>query len=146
MIASENQEETLESKINKWGEAFIENYNIPGMQLSVSSKNNTLFSKGFGYSDIENKKKVNPKTRFRIASVTKPMTAAAIIKLASEDKLDLDADVPKYVPAFPKKKHTLTTRQLAGLVIIMKLVLMKSLETHISRMQPKPLTYLKMIH
>ena len=114
VIASENQEETLESKINKWGEAFIENYNIPGMQLSVSSKNNTLFSKGFGYSDLENKKKVSPKTRFRIASVTKPMTAAAIIKLAAEGKLDLDEDVRTYVPAFPKKKHTLTTRQLAA--------------------------------
>jgi len=110
----DNQEETLEFKIAKWGNAFIENYNIPGMQLSVSSKNNTIFSEGFGYSDVENEKKVNPQTRFRIASVTKPITAAAMIKLASEGKLDLDADVRTYVPSFPEKKHTLTTRQLAG--------------------------------
>ncbi len=109
-----NQEETLESKIAKWGNAFIENYNIPGMQLSVSSKNNTIFSEGFGYSDVENEKKVNPHTRFRIASVTKPITAAAMIKLASEGKLDLDADVRTYVPSFPEKKYILTSRQLAG--------------------------------
>jgi len=111
---SENPEETLISKIEKWGEAFRENYNIPGMQLSISERKKTLFSGGFGYSDVANDKKVTSQTRFRIASVTKPMTAAAIMKLASEDKLDLDADVRKYVSSFPKKKHTLTTRQLAG--------------------------------
>ena len=109
-----NQKELLESKIEKWGEAFIDNYNIPGMQLSISSKNNAVFSGGFGYSDVENEKKVNLQTRFRIASVTKPITSAAIIKLASEGKLDLDADVRTYVPSFSEKKHTLTTRQLAG--------------------------------
>lgn len=76
-IASENQKETLESKIEKWSEVFRENYSIPGMQLSVSLKGNTLFSKGFGYADVENEKKINPQTRFRIASVTKPMTATA---------------------------------------------------------------------
>ncbi len=114
VMVSDSQEVTIESKIEKWGDAFIENYNIPGMQLSVSSKNNTIFSEGFGYSDVENEKKVNPQTRFRIASVTKPITAAAIIKLASEGKLDLDADVRTYVPSFPEKKHMLTTRQLAG--------------------------------
>jgi CubicO group peptidase (beta-lactamase class C family) len=111
---SENQKETLISKIEKWGEAFRENYNIPGMQLSISERKKNLFSGGFGYSDIENNEKVTSQTRFRIASVTKPMTATAIIKLASEEKIDLDADVRKYVPAFPKKKYTLTTRQLAG--------------------------------
>ncbi|WP_405205371.1 serine hydrolase [Aquimarina sp. LLG6339-5] len=111
---SETQEETIISKIEKWGEAFRENYNIPGMQLSVSERKKTIFSKGFGYSDVQNDEKVTSQTRFRIASVTKPMTATAIIKLASEDKLDLDVDVRKYVPTFPEKKHTLTTRQLAG--------------------------------
>lgn len=109
-----NQEETLDSKIGKWGDAFIEYYATPGMQLSVSSKKKTLFSKGFGYSDVENEKKVNPQTRFRIASVTKPITSAAMIKLASEGKLDMDVDVRTYVPSFPEKKYTLTTRQLAG--------------------------------
>ena len=106
--------ETVDSKIRKWGEHFIENYSIPGMQLAVSSKDSALFSAGFGYSDIENKIKVNTKTRFRIASVSKPITATAIIKLASEGKLDLDADIRIYVPSFPEKKHTITTRQLAG--------------------------------
>lgn len=109
-----SKEATLESKIEKWGAAFIENYNIPGMQLSVSSKNNILFSEGFGYSDVANKKSVTPQNRFEIASVSKPITAAGMIKLAAEGKLDLDKDVRSYVPSFPEKKDTLTTRQLAA--------------------------------
>jgi len=113
-IEAAKQVETIDSTIEKWGDAFIENYAILGMQLSVSSKNDMLFSKGFGYSDVENKKKVGPQTRFRIASVSKPITSAAIIKLASENKIDLDVDVRTYVPSFPEKKSSLTTRQLAG--------------------------------
>ena len=109
-----NSEETLEAKITAWGKQFREHYNIPGMQLSVSSKNNIIFSGGFGYADIENKKKVDRLTRFRIASVTKPLTAAAMIKLAAEGKQDIDVDVRTYAPSFPEKKHALTTRQLAG--------------------------------
>jgi CubicO group peptidase (beta-lactamase class C family) len=106
--------ETLHSKIRKWGDNFIENYSIPGMQLAVSTKDSTLFSGGFGDSDIENSIKVNTKTRFRIASVSKPITATAIMKLASEGKIDLDTNIRTYVPSFPEKKHALTTRQLAG--------------------------------
>ncbi len=112
--ATIGKEETLESKIEKWGVEFIENYNIPGMQLSISSKNNTIFSEGFGYSDVGNKKKVTPQNRFEIASVTKPITAAGMMKLVADGKLDLDKDVRTYVPSFPEKKDTLTTRQLAG--------------------------------
>ncbi|WP_394746724.1 serine hydrolase [Spongiimicrobium salis] len=107
-------EETLDAKIEKWGKQFKEKYNVLGMQLAISSKKNMVFSGGFGYADAENQKKVDPQTRFRIASVTKPITSAAMIKLAAAGKLDLDTDVRTYVPSFPEKKYTLTPRQLAG--------------------------------
>ncbi len=107
--------ESLEHSLTQWGEAFLENqYTIPGMQLSVSKKGKTIFSKGFGYADVENEKKVTKATRFRIASVTKPMTVSAVIKLASENKLNLDTSIEKYFPSFPKKKYPITTRQLAA--------------------------------
>jgi hypothetical protein len=113
-IDTSNEAETLGSKITNWVEDFADYYNIPGMQLSICSQGNTIFSDGFGYSDIENKVSVTENTRFRIASVTKPMTAAAIVDLASKGLIDLDADVRNYVPSFPAKKHPFTTRQLAG--------------------------------
>ncbi|MEP4027696.1 MAG: serine hydrolase domain-containing protein, partial [Nonlabens ulvanivorans] len=102
------------SLIEEWSHDFLEYYSIIGMQISVSLNKNMLFSKGFGYSDFENEKFVNSQTRFRIASVSKSITSAAIINLVSDGKLDLDLDVRRYVPSFPTKRDSLTSRQLAG--------------------------------
>ena len=51
---------------------------------------------------------------FRLASVTKPMTAVAIVQLADAGKIDLDAEIQTYVPYFPRKKYPVTVRQLLG--------------------------------
>ena len=58
--------------------------------------------------------RLEPKTRFRIGSVSKPLTSVALGWLVEEGMLDLDAPVQKYVPDFPKKAWTITTRELAG--------------------------------
>ena len=51
---------------------------------------------------------------FRIGSVSKPVTAFAVGLLVEQGKLDLDAPVQMYVPAFPEKKWPISTRQAAG--------------------------------
>ena len=51
---------------------------------------------------------------YRLASVTNPMTATAILQLVEQGKIDLDADVQKYVPYFPKKNYPVTVRNLLG--------------------------------
>jgi CubicO group peptidase (beta-lactamase class C family) len=53
-------------------------------------------------------------TQFRIGSVSKPLTAAALGLLVEAGKLDLDAPVQRYVPDFPVKRYPITTRELAG--------------------------------
>lgn len=53
-------------------------------------------------------------SKFRIGSVSKPLTAFAVGRLVEEGKLDLDAPVQQYVPDFPKKRWTFTIRQVAG--------------------------------
>lgn len=93
---------------------FMDQGTINGMQLTISVKENTVFSKGFGLSDILSGDSVTTKTRFRIGSISKSLTSAALVKLAAENKLDLDDPVRKYVPSYPKKQYTFTTRQLAG--------------------------------
>ena len=65
-------------------------------------------------ADLENRVAVTPNSRFRIGSISKSLTAAALGRLVEQGKLDLDAPVQKYVPEFPKKKFPITTRQLAG--------------------------------
>lgn len=74
-----------------------------------------IWSKGFGYADIENQIPVDPSlTKFRIGSVSKTLTAAAMGDLMKKDRLDPDTIVQTYVPDFPKKEYEITVRQVAG--------------------------------
>jgi serine beta-lactamase-like protein LACTB len=55
-----------------------------------------------------------PSVKFRVGSVSKPMTAAAAATIVEAGRLDLDAPIQRYVPSFPEKAHPITTRQLDG--------------------------------
>ena len=88
--------------------------NIPGLSVAVAVDGKIVWSEGFGFADLENNLKVTPATRFRIASVSKPITAAAMARLYDRGKIDLDAPVQKYVPEFPSKDVVITARQLVG--------------------------------
>ncbi|WND03441.1 serine hydrolase domain-containing protein [Temperatibacter marinus] len=85
---------------------------IPGVSLAIGYGSNILLEKGFGLSDISGEKPVLPSTRFRLGEVGTLFTASAIMKLVSEGRVDLDADVRKYVPEFPQKRGAVTIRQL----------------------------------
>mgnify|MGYP005995260927 FL=1 len=85
------------------------------MAISVSQNGKMIWSKGFGYADVAAKKKVDPSTtQFRVASISKTITALAMAKLADDNKLDFDASLYTYVPDFPKKKYDFTVRQIGG--------------------------------
>jgi CubicO group peptidase (beta-lactamase class C family) len=70
------------------------------------------WERGFGFADVENRVPATPHTSYRMASVTKPMTAIAILELFEEGKIDLDAEVQRYVDYFPRKAQPVTVRQL----------------------------------
>lgn len=59
---------------------------------------------GLGYADIENRTKMSPETVLRIASISKPITMAAVAKQWELGKLDLDKPVQFYLPSFPEKE------------------------------------------
>ncbi len=83
--------------------------------LSVAfMKDGFVWAKGYGFADLENQVPATEKSMYRLASVTKPMTATAIMQLVEKGKIDLDAEVQRYVPYFPKKKWPVTVRQLLG--------------------------------
>ena len=87
---------------------------IPGISVCVGTREEILWARGFGYADLENNIPVTPASRFRIGSVSKSVTSLALGKLHEGGKLDWDAPIAAYVPAFPEKKYPVTTRQLAG--------------------------------
>ena len=75
---------------------------VPGIALLVAKDGNILYKKGFGYADIKNKIPVTPDTKFRIGSVTKQFTAAAILKLQENNLLSVHDKLSKYIPDFPR--------------------------------------------
>jgi len=97
-------------------QSLMDESHAPGVAVSVGIDNKLFWSEGFGYADVENEVPVLPSTtRFRIGSVSKPMTAVAIAQLYEQGLLDLDAPVQDYIPSFPlKEKGVITTRLLAG--------------------------------
>lgn len=86
---------------------------VPGLSVAFQ-KDDVIWAKGFGYADLENRLPAKPESMYRLASVTKPMTATAILQLVEKGKIDLDAEVQTYVPYFPKKNFPVTVRQLLG--------------------------------
>jgi serine beta-lactamase-like protein LACTB len=87
---------------------------IPGMSVAVARERKILWSEGFGLASLEHGIAVNALTRFRLGSVSKLITAAAVAKLHEDGRLDLDAPVQRYVPEFPQKQWPVTVRQIAG--------------------------------
>lgn len=87
---------------------------IPGLAMAVAIDGHIVYAEGFGYADLEERVPAWPTTKFRIGSISKTLTAAALMQLVEEGKVDLDAPVQKYVPSFPDKGAKITPRLLAG--------------------------------
>ena len=87
---------------------------VPGVSITVLRHGRRIWSEGLGFADLEQRVRVTPLTRFRIGSVSKSLTAAALGLLVEAGRLDLDAPVQRYVPGFPVKRWPITSRQLGG--------------------------------
>ena len=99
--------------IERFVNTNMKNLKIPSLAIGFY-KDDFIWSKGFGFADLENRVPATSETLFRAASVTKSMTAVGILKLAEDGKINLDDEVQKYVPYFPKKKWPVTIRYLLG--------------------------------
>src|SRR5688572_17443027 len=70
---------------------------IPGGAIAVLRDGKLIYARGFGYADVENKTPVQPDALFRLASVSKPITGVAIMKLVEEGQLQLDERVAPFI-------------------------------------------------
>lgn len=80
--------------------------------VAVVRGGDTLLMRGYGLADRESKRSATPNTVYRIASLTKHVTAAAIMRLVEQRKLGLDDDIGRYVPGFPLQGQRVTVRHL----------------------------------
>ena len=93
---------------------FMAGSHAPGISAAVVEKGELVWSEGFGLADLENSVPATSRTLYRLGSVSKTLTATAAMRLWESGKIDLDAPVQKYCPAFPQKEWPITTRELLG--------------------------------
>ncbi|USD23207.1 beta-lactamase family protein [Microbulbifer variabilis] len=95
-------------------EQAVSSDTVPGISVAVGDTNGTQWAKGFGYSDLESKVPMTKKTKLRIGSVSKVITAAALMRLVEQGVLNLDSEVRLLVPDWPETHPAISLRQLTN--------------------------------
>jgi serine beta-lactamase-like protein LACTB, mitochondrial len=93
---------------------FMASTHIPGLSVGIVENGEYEWAQGYGFADLENNVPASEHTLFRLASISKSLTATAALQLWERGKLDLDAPVQKYCPGFPEKPWPVSTRQVLG--------------------------------
>lgn len=84
--------------LDKEIETLIKKYNAVGLSVAIVENNVTIYSKGFGYRDLENKLPVNENTVFPIGSITKSFTSSLIGVLQDQKKIFVNDKPSQYIP------------------------------------------------
>ncbi len=88
------------------------NASTPGAAVGIYQNGKLVYARGYGMADLEAGTPITPHTRFHVASVSKQFTAFAVALLAREGKVELDADIRRYLPFVPDFGHVITVRHL----------------------------------
>lgn len=100
---------------------FLRQHRIPGAAVAITDHGRLVFARGYGYADLATKRQVTPSSLFRVASLSKPITAVAVMQLVEQGKLRLEDrvfDLLKYEPhfepnaTFDKRHHQITVEHL----------------------------------
>lgn len=86
--------------------------NVPGASVLVVQDGRAVVRKSYGLADLEEQTPATPSTNYRLASVTKQFTAAAILLLAQDGKLTLDDRIRPWLPSLPTAADAITIRHL----------------------------------
>jgi serine beta-lactamase-like protein LACTB, mitochondrial len=98
--------------VSRISEEARREWSAPGMSVAVVLDGKLVWAQGFGLADVENDVPARADTVYRIASISKPMTATAVMQLVEKGKVHLDDHVTRYVPSFPNRDLGLTLRHL----------------------------------
>jgi len=103
------------SAIDQYVKGRMRSARIPGIALAIVKGDQIIYSKGYGRADPSGRA-VTPQMPFMIGSVTKPITALAVMQLVEAGKIELDMPVQRYIPWFrvsdPEASAQITVRQL----------------------------------
>ncbi|WP_373520118.1 serine hydrolase [Aquiflexum sp.] len=109
IIAQQNQH--LEFKIDSLANIYS-GPEAPGFVLGITKGSETILEKSYGMMNLDYQMPITEKTTFNLASVSKHITAIAILKLEEEGRLDLDDPIQKYIPDLPDYGEKISLRNL----------------------------------
>ena len=107
-FAQENRNKIFDEYLNQ----YIQIKNVPSISAGLLRNDKIIWLKSAGIADIENNVPASTSSLYRIASISKPITAVAVLQLWERGLISLDTDARAYLPNFPVKKYKFTVRQL----------------------------------
>lgn len=103
---------SLEARADTVVAAAMKEVSIPGVSIAVARRGRTLVAKGYGSANVELEVPATVSTVYRIGSITKQFTAAAVMRLVEAGKITLDDPIEKYLPDFPTSGRRITIHHL----------------------------------
>ena len=101
----QGQQDSIVAKIDSIANYYLSSNKVAGFSIAVLQDRDTLYAKGFGYSNLENKTPVTTETIFPMASISKLVTSVASMKLVEEGKLSLENILFEILPDFPRSEQ-----------------------------------------
>jgi CubicO group peptidase (beta-lactamase class C family) len=92
--------------------ARMDERQVPGLSAAIVIDGQLVYERGYGLADVENNVPATPETMYRLASISKMLTATAAMQLVELGKLDLSVPIQSYVPSFPEKQAAITAQHL----------------------------------
>lgn len=102
----------LDRYVDSVAQAAIAEHRVAGVSIAVARSGRTVLARGYGFADLENDVPATAETVYRIGSVTKQFTSAAIMRLMEQGRLALDDTLQKFLPGFPAQGNRVTIRHL----------------------------------
>lgn len=126
--------------VGRWGRVhkliqnYVDRHEIAGAVVLIQHRGKPVCSEAFGMADVESKKPMTRDSIFRIASMTKPITSAAVMMLVEEGKLRLDDPLSKHLPEFAEMTVLVSSKEGKdyGLVKADRALTIRHLLTHTS--------------
>lgn len=101
----------MKSQIDALARGVLAHQHIAGFSLAIARDGRVLYARGYGYRDLARHLPADEHTIYNIASMTKQFTAASVMLLQEDGKLNINDTLSKYLPAFPHAKQ-MTLRQV----------------------------------
>jgi CubicO group peptidase (beta-lactamase class C family) len=106
------ERQNITKKLDDYLTEYYRNRDVASISAGIWHRGKIVWLAARGYADLGNKIPATTNTKYRIASISKVITAVAVMQLVENGKIKLDDDARKYIPYFPKKKWKFTVRQI----------------------------------